>query len=942
MDQDNKSAGVVKRQQIEALQKQIGIKGSLQYFDTEVYKLINELQMHQMELELKNEELIKAKDMADAAREKYAELYDFAPAGYFTLSKDNKIVELNLFGSQMLGKERSQLINTRFDDFVSEKTRPIFNLFYTNLFERRVSETCEIILSVNERDSMNVKLTGIINNNGDQYLLTALDITDRIKAEEILLRSRLMMKSSIDSQKDTIVLAIDQQYRYLYFNTAHYESMKYAYNQSVELGMNILDCITSFEDREIAKQNYDRALRGESHSNIRIYGDSELAWYESFFNPILNEKNEIIGATALARNITGRMQAEAAQVKSELLLNKTQEIAHLGSWELDVPTGQSVWSDEVYRIFGLYREEFPKITIDAFIEMVHPEDREAVYKAYSYSINEDQEGYAIGHRIIKRDTGELRFVHEKCSHLRDTSGKIIRSVGMVQDITELRQTTEALRLGEEKYRLLAENISDVIWTFDLDKNKFTYISPSVFQLRGFTESEAMAESLEDAILSEFRKKIDSETSVRITDFKNGIRNIFVDQVQQPCKDGSIKWVEISSKYLYTKDGTIEVHGVSRDISKRKNAEKELVESRELYRDLIELAVDGVLVGSNEGIIINANSCLCSMLRIDRESLIGTYFGNLIYNHESMRKYPRQLDQIEPGVVVTSERNIMRPDGTEISIEIRTKMMPNGTYQSIFRDITRRKRAIAEMKRKNSELQQINAEKDKYFSIIAHDLRNPLSGFLGLTELMSKGLHRMTLKEINEITVLMSKSATNLFRLLSNLLEWSRMQRGLIKSSPSSILLMQEISESLEIIVEGANYKNIKIQYDIPADLKVFSDINMLNAILRNLVSNAVKFTPKGGDISISAGIVDKNLVRISIKDTGIGMNKQLIDNLFRLDLNTNRKGTDGELSSGLGLMICRDFIQIQGGNLWAESKEGIGSTFHFTLPHIKPTTQNGN
>ena len=165
-----------------------------------------------------------------------------------------------------------------------------------------------------------------------------MDITERIQASDALQRFQLLLKSSIECQKDTILFSIDRNYQYQYFNKAHSESMKYAYDKEVKIGMNILECITSDEDRKAAKENYDRALMGESHSNIRIFGDVNLAYYESFFNPIVNDNNEIIGATGLARNIAERKQAEeelilakekaeeSDRLKSAFLANVSHEI----------------------------------------------------------------------------------------------------------------------------------------------------------------------------------------------------------------------------------------------------------------------------------------------------------------------------------------------------------------------------------------------------------------------------------------------------------------------------------------------------------------------------------------------------------------------------------------------------------------------------------------
>jgi len=237
-----------------------------------------------------------------------------------------------------------------------------------------------------------------------------------------------------------------------------------------------------------------------------------------------------------------------------------------------------------------------------------------------------------------------------------------------------------------------------------------------------------------------------------------------------------------------------------------------------------------------------------------------------------------------------------------------------------------------MKKKNKELQMVNAEKDKFYSIIAHDLRSPLNGFMGLTELLAEGLSGMTLDEIQKIAVLMRKSATNLNHLLGNLLEWSQLERGFIRFTPKSFVLIPGLQENLILVLEAAKAKNIDVDFEIPKNLLVYADKNMLDIVFHNLVFNAVKFTKGGGHITVSAKSLRDNSLEFTVKDTGIGMNHEIIDHLFSLDVQTGRKGTNGELSTGLGLIICKDLIEKHGGQLNVQSEEGKGSTFSFTLP----------
>jgi signal transduction histidine kinase len=231
-----------------------------------------------------------------------------------------------------------------------------------------------------------------------------------------------------------------------------------------------------------------------------------------------------------------------------------------------------------------------------------------------------------------------------------------------------------------------------------------------------------------------------------------------------------------------------------------------------------------------------------------------------------------------------------------------------------------------------ELQKVNAEKDKFFSIIAHDLRNPFVAFLGYTELMADAFDNFSQEEIKEMAQQLKESAVNLYTLLENLLEWSRIQRGMVGINAESIVLLPKIKGILQPVFESANKKNVEIIIDVPNDLIIEADLNMLASTVRNLTTNAVKFTPKGGKIIVAANLTTDHSVRFSVSDSGIGMDQTLLDKLFRMNEHTSRPGTDGEPSTGLGLLLCKDFVEKQGGEIGVESEVGKGSTFYFTIP----------
>jgi signal transduction histidine kinase/ligand-binding sensor domain-containing protein len=239
--------------------------------------------------------------------------------------------------------------------------------------------------------------------------------------------------------------------------------------------------------------------------------------------------------------------------------------------------------------------------------------------------------------------------------------------------------------------------------------------------------------------------------------------------------------------------------------------------------------------------------------------------------------------------------------------------------------------IAERKSAEEDLRLLNAQKDKFFSIVAHDLKSPFHGILGYSELLAEDYQSLTETErinfINDINNI-SKSA---FRFLENLLEWSRIQTGRIEFEPGCLNFSLEIYEVFNILIAFAMQKKISLVNSVDADVIVFADKNMLSLILRNLISNAVKFTNDGGRVVISSAEKD-NFVEVTVCDNGIGIKQENLNKLFRIDTQYTSKGTRDEEGTGLGLLLCKEMIEINKGSIRVESEQGKGTKFIFTLP----------
>ena len=233
--------------------------------------------------------------------------------------------------------------------------------------------------------------------------------------------------------------------------------------------------------------------------------------------------------------------------------------------------------------------------------------------------------------------------------------------------------------------------------------------------------------------------------------------------------------------------------------------------------------------------------------------------------------------------------------------------------------------------KTAELNELNASKDKFFSIIAHDLKNPFNTIIGFSEMMKESIRLNDSATFYEYTVMINTSAVQTLRLLENLLEWANSQRRKITFTPVPVNLGELVKDEFVMVDEMASGKNIDLKNYVNDSLTVVADKNMLRTILRNLITNAVKFTHKNGHVEVNA-IPSDDHVEIAVSDNGIGMSKETISKLFRIDANLSTRGTENEKGTGLGLFLCKDFVEKHNGKIWVESEEGKGSIFKILLP----------
>ena len=252
-------------------------------------------------------------------------------------------------------------------------------------------------------------------------------------------------------------------------------------------------------------------------------------------------------------------------------------------------------------------------------------------------------------------------------------------------------------------------------------------------------------------------------------------------------------------------------------------------------------------------------------------------------------------------------------------------------QKLIEEIEERKATELSLYISQNELIAANASKDKFFSIIAHDLKNPFNGIIGLSTLLVDDFDSFPVEEQKEFILDIKTTAENTFRLLQNLLEWSQTQIGKIHFEPTQFMLGAITTEIVDLVKTSAANKNINLESDIPPEIRVYADKNMINTVIRNLLLNAVKFTRNGGRISLSARKIN-NVVEIAVADNGVGISPEQFKKLFCIDCNVVSYGTEGEQGTGLGLILCKEFVEKNSGMIRVESEVGVGSTFTISIP----------
>lgn len=538
-----------------------------------------------------------------------------------------------------------------------------------------------------------------------------------------------------------------------------------------------------------------------------------------------------------------------------------------------------------------------------------------------------------------------------------------------RDIKARTKAEKALKESEEKFRSISQSAADAIITAD-GKGVIIGWNGGAENIFGFTEIEIIGKKLTKIIPRHlvdqlFAGMIDIEdrSEHRVIGENVELVGLHKNGREFPIELSLSEWESSSGKYY---------SAIIRDISQRKQMD--------LERQIIYEITEGITSTSNLDELLNlmhtslskrlyAENCFVALYDPDTGLFSFPYFVDkfdqkptsaalqksctayvfrtqktLLLTNEMFDRLIEEKEVELIGAPSPSWFGVpLQTPGGVIGVLVIQHYEDENVYsendieflESIGSQIAvaiQRKMAEEEILRNSEKLSKLNAEKDKLFSIIAHDLRSPFTGLMSLSELMSDKSESFTIPEYLQFSKELNDSARNIYKLINNLFEWAQLQKGSIKFSPVSLNLQTIVSKQIESIILHAKKKNITILNAVPEQVQVFADDNMLSTIIRNLVSNAVKFTPAGGLVTIHSESLENGSKKISVTDTGIGMSEDQINKLFTIGEKIGSKGTEGELSTGLGLLICKEFVEIHKGEISVKSELGKGSIFTVTLP----------
>jgi len=721
------------RQQAEDIlkQKQINLS-TTNPSETDILKLIHELEVHQIELELQNDELTQAREQADLATSKYIELFEFAPSGYFTLSHEGMIIELNLTGARMLRKDRSHLKNSRFSFHLSKDTKPVFNRFLERIFAGKTTETCEITLLAEKGLPVYVHLSGIIAGKDEQCLLTMTDITLIKQEQENLRQSEERYRSLFQNNYSVMLLINPETGDIKDANPAACNYYGWTHSEICRMNISEINTLSTEEVKAEMKKAFEEKRNQFFFRHRKANG--EISDVEVYAGPIEFSGSKLI--YSLIHDITGRKIVEEKLQKSEetyrqlieSISDVVYEITHEGIIKYASPAAEKLLEYTPKELIG--RNNF---------DFVYPDDIPALASAVA-GLGQTEIPF-LEYRYITK-SGKIVWVRTTTTPIF-VNGKLAGGKGTLSDITQQKQANIALIEREEKFRNIFEGLQDAYYESSLD-GTILEISPSIEILSNgqYTRHDLIGNSLSglyadlddrNSIIAELKKH------GRVTDYEVLMRN----------KDGSFVPAAISASLLFDANkNPIKISGNLRNITERKLAEKALQQSNQKWEAIIAASPDGIGMVSLDGKIQLVSDKLALMYGYgaeEKDEFVGKAVKDFIDPsfHKMMEENIHKFILGETNHQIT-EYLAIKKDNSMFYVELSSTVLfdSNGKPTNILyvqRDITDRKMAETAIRESEKKFRNIfETMQDTYYEASIDGILLEISPSI---EILSKGQYK---------------------------------------------------------------------------------------------------------------------------------------------------------------------------------------------------------
>jgi PAS domain S-box-containing protein len=377
-------------------------------------------------------------------------------------------------------------------------------------------------------------------------------------------------------------------------------------------------------------------------------------------------------------------------------------------------------------------------------------------------------------------------------------------------------------------------------------------------------------------------------------------------------------------------------------NKTKILKNHYVPTAEFYSQIIDSLQDySILTLDNDFIINSWSSGAEKIFGYESEEIIGEHFDVIFTEEDQKNGIPKvETDTaINEGRAVDNRWHICK-DGSKfyaygLVFPLIGKEGELLGYVKILRDLTERRKAEDAIKKYVKELEELNNHKENILAIVSHDLRSPLSGIIGAAKYLSSNFEKMPKSEVKEMLDLLYKSSNDELNMLDYLVEWARIKYAIEAFAPKKIKLLGYVQKVFDKLNDTAQLNNIQLHHEIEENESVFADGKMLLSVFQNIVSNGIKHSNPGGKITVSSKRKDDKII-VEIKDNGIGMSKEIQEKLFTPQMNVLASARKKNKGAGIGLLLVKGFLEKNDGEIWVESKEGVGSSFYFTLPIDEP------